>query len=634
MINFHSQKKYPHSRWLLDIVTIFIIGIILIASFYLIFEKKYQNKIYLGVTTAGIDLGGKTHKQAEEIINKKINKLSLDGIIFYYQGDKTIITPIVSDLNPDLAYRIIDFNTEQAIAGAFAFGRNKNFFINLRNKIYTAAFGHSIIFNVAVNEKEIKQILKNNFKKFEMPAQNAKLTYNEQSLLGGEKNIKFTVRKEKTGKIINYEKGIDRLKKRLARINGGPIKLSAKTEYPKIYKKDALNVENKALKFLNAAPIFLKYGGREWEITQERLAPWLTLQINPNYKNSKKENKIIIGLNEAGIKQYLLDEVSPAINKDPLEAKFEIKNGRVTKFQSGYDGIQLNIKDNLEKIKSTIKSNQNKIIELTVKEIKNNNSLKDINNLGIKEIIGTGSSDFSGSPKNRRRNIAIGADTLNGILIKPDEEFSLMGALGEIDAKSGYLPELVIKGGKTIAEYGGGLCQIGTTMFRAALASGLPITQRRNHSYRVSYYEPAGTDATIYDPWPDFRFLNDTGNYILIQSRIEGDKIYFDFWGTKDGRSVNQTYPVIYNIVKPGPAKLIETLNLPPGKKKCTERAHNGADAYFDYKVSYPDGKTKEKRFNSHYVPWREVCLIGVKKLSEDNNTATSTKSAADQKNF
>ena len=162
-------------------------------------------------------------------------------------------------------------------------------------------------------------------------------------------------------------------------------------------------------------------------------------------------------------------------------------------------------------------------------------------------------------------------------------------------------------------------------MFRAALAAGLPITMRRNHSYRVGYYEPAGTDATIYDPWPDLRFINDTADYILIQSKIDGDNLSFEFWGTGDGRMAERTEPTIYNIVKPGPAKIIETTDLKPGEKKCAERAHNGADAYFDYKVTYAGGEIKENRFSSHYVPWQEVCLLGVEKLSAPPATATST---------
>jgi len=237
----------------------------------------------------------------------------------------------------------------------------------------------------------------------------------------------------------------------------------------------------------------------------------------------------------------------------------------------------------------------------------------DVNDLGIKELIGRGVSNFKGSPKNRRHNIAVGAKSLNGILIKPGEEFSLLKALGPIDGEHGYLQELVIKGNRTVPEYGGGLCQIGTTTFRAALRSGLPITQRQNHSYRVVYYEPAGMDATIYDPWPDFRFLNDTGFYILFMARVEGDDLIFDFYGTKDGRKVviNPDPPKIFNITGPGPVRYIDSTDLKPGEKKKLESPHSGADTYFKYTVTYPSGEVKEQEFKSHYVPWPEVWLVG-----------------------
>ena len=186
----------------------------------------------------------------------------------------------------------------------------------------------------------------------------------------------------------------------------------------------------------------------------------------------------------------------------------------------------------------------------------------------------------------------------------------------------------MIKGDRTIPEYGGGLCQVATTVFRAAIAAGLPIAERKNHAYRVVYYEPAGKDATIYLPKPDLKFTNDTGEHILIQSRIEGDELFFDFWGTKDGRVTFQSDSVIYNIKPTGPTIYIETEDLKPDQKNCIESAHAGADAYFDYKVTYPSGEIKEERFSSHYVPWPAKCLIG-KQPTPDTGNATSTPPVA-----
>jgi len=300
----------------------------------------------------------------------------------------------------------------------------------------------------------------------------------------------------------------------------------------------------------------------------------------------------------------------------------------VAEFVASQEGRTIDIKFSTENIEKLLTDSADLKSELTISVVKPKTSNQDVNDLGIVEVIGIGESDFKGSPVNRVHNIGVGAKWLNGMLIAPGEEFSLVKALGEIDGEHGYRQELVIKGDKTIPEYGGGLCQIGTTVFRAALASGLPITERRNHSYRVVYYEPAGMDATIYNPWPDLKFINDTGKYVLMQTRIEGTKLYFDFWGTKDGRVAMTTQPVIYNIVAPPAKKVIKTTDLAPGTTKCTERAHNGADAKFDYRVQYPNqAEPKEVIFYSHYVPWQEVCLLGVtaEELAAEQNSGEAT---------
>ncbi len=237
--------------------------------------------------------------------------------------------------------------------------------------------------------------------------------------------------------------------------------------------------------------------------------------------------------------------------------------------------------------------------------------------LGIREFLARGDSDFSGSPTNRRKNIALGAERLHGTIVAPGGEFSTMKTLGEITGERGWLPELVIKGNQTIPEFGGGLCQIGTTAFRGVVNTGLPVTERRNHSYRVRYYEPAGTDATLYDPSPDFRFKNDLASHLLLTKDLRRDQVGFLFWGTSDGRVASHTTPVVTNIVQPPPKKIIETTDLPVGQTKCTESAHAGATARFDYEVRYPNGELKKTTFTSVYRPWQAVCLVGVAAVSD-----------------
>ena len=120
-------------------------------------------------------------------------------------------------------------------------------------------------------------------------------------------------------------------------------------------------------------------------------------------------------------------------------------------------------------------------------------------------------------------------------------------------------------------------------------------------------------DATIYNPYPDMKFLNDTGYHILFTTRIEGDNLIFEFYGAKDGRQVviDPDPPSIYNITSSGEPRYIETEDLKPGEKRLAERSHKGADTYFKYTVIYPNGEEKATDFNSHYVAWPEVWLVG-----------------------
>ncbi len=254
-----------------------------------------------------------------------------------------------------------------------------------------------------------------------------------------------------------------------------------------------------------------------------------------------------IKLKEEPIKKFL-EDLSRQYNKDPENAKLKIEDGRVSVFSLSKEGIAIKEEESLEKIKdffSRRNQGDSASIEIPVQEIAPEIPTDSIDNLGITELVGEGTSNFVGSPKNRIHNIYVSTSRFEGLLIKPGEEFSFVENLGEVDEEHGYLPELVIKKDKTEAEFGGGVCQVSTTAFRAAIYSGMEITARRNHAYPVSYYNPQGMDATVYIPRPDLKFINNTPNYILIQTEIKGTELFFRFYGTSDGRKVEIDGPKI-----------------------------------------------------------------------------------------
>jgi vancomycin resistance protein YoaR len=312
-------------------------------------------------------------------------------------------------------------------------------------------------------------------------------------------------------------------------------------------------------------------------------------------------------------RQKLLDHLA-TIAKEIEQAKqdpiLKINGDRATEFVPPRDGRKLNIDETTEAIAKQLLNPRREVeLAVTVLEAK---SLAATNKLGINELLGIGESDFKGSPANRKHNISVGAKRFDGLIVKPGATFSFVQNLGEVDASTGYRPELVIKGDETLPEFGGGLCQVSTTAFRGILKAGLPVVERRNHSYRVAYYEPAGTDATIYQPYPDLKFKNDTPGHILIDTYQVGTKLYFEFYGTNTGRRVEMTAPQIFNVTDYPEPIYIDTSTIPVGETKQVDTAHRGADAIFYRKVFQDDKLIINDTFRSHYIPWPAKYLRGV----------------------
>jgi len=238
-----------------------------------------------------------------------------------------------------------------------------------------------------------------------------------------------------------------------------------------------------------------------------------------------------------------------------------------------------------------------------------------LSSLGITQLIGTGTTDFSGSPVSRVANITTGTKDINGFVVDDGQEFSTVKALGPIDESHGFVPGLVILGNQTIPEDGGGLCQVSTTLFRAVLNAGLPVTARTNHSYEVSYYQRGigpGLDATIYDPSPDFKWKNDTGHPIYIQTSISGTKLTFNLYGTSDGRTVNIDGPhTLATYPTSGDPIYSNTDTLPKGKTELIDPPISGASTTATYTVSRDGQVINTQVFNSYYRPMPAQYLVG-----------------------
>lgn len=584
------MKKLLFKNPAITVVMVFLLIFLIIVLSYLLFfinPKTLNKNTYLGE----LNLANLKLEEAEEKIAERIKKIEEKGLVFKYQENNIIIKPKVIAFDSEMSYEIFSIEKERSLENLLKTQKN-----NLFKKLFPNLYSNEkeiISASYQIHQERFNQTINELFLDYEIQAENAYFKFNEDE--------EIIIVPEITGVKLDEKANFNLAKNSLADLSLVDLNLVNSIVEPKILLSDLKNYEKHALELVENNDYFLNYNEKEFKIEKNKIIEWLMIVDNEFTLNEKK------------IRTFLQFEIAPQIDRLAKMPEFSIEDKKVKDWKPGTSGRKLLIDENIEEINNYLLENKN--LDLIVEEI----FYDEVEGLAseIKEIIGTGHSNFAGSPYNRVHNINRGAKTYHGLIIKPNEEFSTLKYLGPVNRESGYLPELVIKEGKTIPEYGGGLCQISTTLFRTALQAGLPITARQAHSYRVSYYEPAGTDASIYNPWPDFKFLNDTDYHILIQARIEGSNIYFDFWSTNDGRQVEITDTVIYNITPPPPTKYIESDDLEPGEKKCTERAINGAKTYFDYKIIYSNEEKHEERFYSNYVPWQEVCLIG-KEIEEE----------------
>lgn len=349
----------------------------------------------------------------------------------------------------------------------------------------------------------------------------------------------------------------------------------------------------------------------------------ISFEENEMSYNSNQLIELISAKNEyrQDYLEKMVEEVSLRFEREAQNPAFVFTNGRVEEFKPALAGVKIKSAELITQIEGALRELETSdldevTIELPVELTEPEFQTSEVNNLGIKELIGRGVSYFRGSIASRVYNINLAATRLNGTLIKPDEVFSFNNTLGDVSKLTGYKEAYVIQDGKTILGDGGGLCQVSTTLFRAALDAGLPILERRAHTYRVGYYEQGfapGLDATVYSPTTDFKFKNDTGSHILIQSIPDTKNLtlVFELYGTSDGRVATTTKPVITESTPPPDDVYIDDPSLPVGQVKQIEYKAWGAKVIFDYDVVRNGETIYEKTFYSVYKPWGAVYMRG-----------------------
>ena len=595
--------------YILLIIAIAIITTIIVGMFFLM--RKYESTVLAGANIAGVDAGGKN-------IDDAMTQIEAELSIFLEKKVVILASDQVAEFLPaDLGI-------------GFDYEKTKNSLPTMRSLsgilrgVYLFVSGQEIVPSVVIDEEKLFSTI--SILNLEFDAQNAYLSLDPVSK-------EVILNAESSGIKMDRESFQQDLNKKFEDLSEDSITINLFEIEPAIISADIEPFMDQAGDILTKK-ITISYDSDEWIFsasdysyllsfgTKSTFAEdfgitWSDGEQNENAKeNSLVETGIDVVIDEGGLGKYVQDFIATEVESPAENVSITMDDAGVITFEgSAKDGIEVNTEVLKDMIELSLESGVD-AIDLPVKTLSSEvNVSQNLADLGIKELISVGYTDFTGSPYNRILNVGVGLSKFNGLLVEPGETFSFLDNLGAVDAASGYYKELVITNNETKPEYGGGLCQVSSTMYRAVLYGGLPVVARTEHSYAVSYYAyPSGygLDATIYQPAPDLKFTNDTGSYILIQSYSEGTSAYFKFYGTDDGRTVMMDGPYYSNRVGAPADIIVYTTELAAGETQKKDSAHNGFDATWYRTIIGSDGTEETETIFSHYQAWPAKYLVGI----------------------
>ena len=552
-------------------------------------QYVYSDRIHMGVRAAGMDLGGLTREQAADVIRNRVPYFDAAPIKFSYQDKTWQATPAqLGGLLP-----------ADTLAGeAFSLGRSGDLKRDLLAQLALARYGVEIPLRSEMNRQAAAQFVANIAKAVDRPARNTALSIRDG---------KVVTESGQDGWEVDQAEVLRQVEDRVLRFGGEPIAVPVVATPPLITDVSAAKATTERL---ISGPVTVTFQDRKWTLPKERIAEAIVFYQEggpggkPQVTPRVREN----------LTPPFVDSIAPQINRDMVDAQVRFDGQRMVALAPSAVGYTMNVEETLKKVNDALMTTE-RTVPAVVEEHKPSIDSNNLDAMGVKEVVVRGTTQFKGSPPERIQNIKVAASKFQDVMVPPGGTFSFAEHLGDVTAAEGYVEALIIVGDRTETDYGGGVCQVSTTAFRAAFYGGYPIVERTAHAYRVSYYEEGvgpGLDATVFTPQVDFKFRNDASTWLLIRTEmdVKNSSLSFLFYGTKTNREVVLEGPRILKETPAKPAIYQKDAKLKPGEVKQVDWAHPGAEVVAYRIIKEPGQPDKRETYRSVYQPWQDIFLV------------------------
>lgn len=568
-------------------------------------ELTHTGKIYPGVSVGGVDVSGRTPAEAAALLTERI-QFPLTGRIAFRDGsDVWVATPVEVGLFLD---------AESSARMAYEVGRRGGPLRRLVDQHHARDSGVMLPPLMIYNEGSAQAYLQNLASQIDRPTIEADL---------GLEGVEVVIRSGQVGRTLDIAATLEALEPRLREMTDTLIPLEIEETPPVIL--DA-SEQARVVEEILREPLILSLPDPQegdpavWTLDPPALASLLAIERVEGSAGGRYE----VGLEDEQVRVFL-ESLAPDLTISAVDARFVFDDdaGELELLQHAVIGRELDVEATLEKIHQGLMAGEHEIalaFDYQEPAVQDDATAQA---LGITELVSNETSFFYGSSSPRIQNIQTAASRFHGLLVAPGETFSMAEVLGDVSLDNGYAEALIIFGDRTIQGVGGGVCQVSTTLFRTVFFGGFPVAERHPHAYRVYYYELtasgavndslAGLDATVYVPLVDFKFVNDSPHWLLMETYVnpEARTLNWRFYSTSDGRSVDWQTTGLRNRVEPPEPLYQENPELDKGEIEQVDWEVDGADVTVTRTVSRGDQTILQDTFSTHYMPWRAVYEYG-----------------------
>ena len=595
-------------RWAwLALTALFLLVIGGIGGALYLFDRSYAGKIYPNVAIRGVSVGEMTPAEARQALEARFSPFLAQPLTLTYGNQ--IWTPTVSEIG-------VQLEIDSAISSAYAAGREGGLFGNLREVAAVWQNGLELPLHVTINQDAMQRYLVGHATGVDQPAVDARLEL-EGTLIN--------VRPSVFGQQLMMDDTLQEITAALQDLSPQQIALRTRQLQPRL-NDGAVQAAQQQIFHILAGPMTLDAGDQSFTWSLDDLARLVRVERVTDGDG----DALTVNLDADQIRQKIT-AIADATEQKSANPRVSWNGGDLQIIREGKSGKRVDVARAVDLVTAAFKdSGSQRVLTLPFADLPSPITQANLNQLGIDQLLSVGQSDFTGSAAYRITNIKAGMALLQGVLLAPGEEFSFNNTVGNINAANGFVEGYAIIRNRTQLEWGGGICQDSTTVFRAAFWAGLPITERWGHSFYISWYNKyafgsygngPGMDATIFTGGPDFKFLNDTGHWLLIQTSVDTARTLAEvrIYGTDTGRQVLLDGPTTTDRVSaPSEPVYVAEPKIRPGTRHQSDTARGGMQINFTRIVKQNGQVIDQEKFVTKFRPWPNIFEMNPADLGPD----------------